>query len=341
MSVSELIRWIVSLLLKPYVFAPIFFPGIATAFILIILLIWLERKIAAKVQLRYGPLYVSKRLGGILQLVADLLRYLFQEPIIPKSADKIVFILGPILLFGTAYIPTALIPVSSSFVPFRSEVSLLVIIALLSISPLFDLVIGWASNNKFSLIGGLREGYIIVSYEIPLFISTIAIAMLYGTLDLVEIAGQNKWGVLLNPIAALVFLIVTYMSTARFPFEIAEAESEIVMGPYTEYSGILYGLTMGASYVKMYVLSLLFTILFLGGWNPVFWPFTLHPILPGLIVLAKALVVMIIGIFLRAVYPRYRIDQALSIGWKPLLTLSFLAVCYSLLFTYLQVVVWV
>ncbi|RLG45387.1 MAG: NADH-quinone oxidoreductase subunit NuoH [Thermoproteota archaeon] len=341
MSVSELIRWIVSLLLKPYVFAPIFFPGIATAFILILLLIWLERKIAAKVQLRYGPLYVSKRFGGILQLVADLLRYLFQEPIIPKNADKIVFILGPILLFGTAYIPTALIPVSGSFVPFRSEVSLLVVIALLSISPLFDLVIGWASNNKFSLIGGLREGYIIVSYEIPLFISTIAIAMLYGTLDLVEIAGQNKWGVLLNPIAALVFLIVTYMSTARFPFEIAEAESEIVMGPYTEYSGILYGLTMGASYVKMYVLSLLFTILFLGGWNPVFWPFTLHPILPGLIMLAKALVVMVIGIFLRAVYPRYRIDHALSIGWKLLLTLSFLAVCYSLLITYLQVVVWV
>lgn len=341
MSVSELIRWIISLLFKPYVFAPIFFPGIATAFILIILLIWLERKIAAKVQLRYGPLYVSKRFGGILQLVADLLRYLFQEPIIPKNADKIVFILGPILLFGTAYIPTALIPVSGSFVPFRSEVSLLVVIALLSISPLFDLVIGWASNNKFSLIGGLREGYIIVSYEIPLFISTIAIAMLYGTLDLVEIAGQNKWGVLLNPIAALVFLIVTYMSTARFPFEIAEAESEIVMGPYTEYSGILYGLTMGASYVKMYVLSLLFTILFLGGWNPIFWPFTLHPILPGLIMLAKALVVMVIGIFLRAVYPRYRIDHALSIGWKLLLTLSFLAVCYSLLITYLQVVVWV
>ncbi len=341
MGLAEIIKWLIDLLFKPYIFAPIFFPGILTAFILIILLIWLERKIAAKVQLRYGPLYVSKRLGGILQLVADLLRFLFAEPIIPRDADKLAFILGPVLLFGTAYIPSALIPVSDSFIPFRSEVSLLVILALLSLSPLFDLVIGWASNNKFSLIGGLREGYLIVSYEIPLFMSTLAIVMLYGTLDIVEIALQQRWGLILNPIAALTFLLVIFMSTARFPFEIAEAETELVMGPYTEYSGILYGLTMGASYVKMYVLSLLFTILFLGGWNPVFWPFTLHTVLPGFITLAKAIVIMVIGIFLRSVYPRYRIDHALNIGWKTLISLSFAAVGYSLLFTYLRVMVWV
>ncbi len=340
MGLVELVKWLINLLLKPYIFTPIFFPGILTAFVLIILLIWLERKIAAKVQLRYGPLYVSKRLGGILQLVADLLRFLFAEPIIPKDADKLAFILGPVLLFGTAYIPAALIPVSDTFVPFHSEVSLLVILALLSLSPLFDLVIGWASNNKFSLIGGLREGYIIVSYEIPLFLSTLAIVMLYGTLDIVEIALKHEWGIILNPLAALTFLLIIFMSTARFPFEIAEAETEIVMGPYTEYSGILYGLTMGASYVKMYILSLLFTILFLGGWNPTFWPFTLHPILPGFIMLAKALIIMVTGIFLRSVYPRYRIDHALTIGWKVLLILSLAAIGYSIIFTYLKVMVW-
>ena len=326
---------LLGILLTPQVFAPLIYPGLVTILVVIIFLIWLERKIAGKVQLRYGPLYVLKPLGGVIQLIADLLRFLFAEVIIPRRVDRLAFIMGPILLFTFAYVPSAILPIHSELVPLRSDLTLLAVIALLTISPIFILVIGWASDNKFSLIGGLREGYMIMSYEVPLFISVLAMAMLYGSLDVVEIVEKQAsglWGIVLNPLAALVFLIVTFMSTSRFPFEIAEAESEIVMGAYTEYSGILYGLVMGASYVKLYVLSMLFSYIFLAGWYPIIW--LENPLISGFMTLIKALVIMCIGIFLRSVYPRYRIDQALRIGWHKLFTLSTISLIISL------VVIW-
>ncbi|MEM2810287.1 MAG: NADH-quinone oxidoreductase subunit NuoH, partial [Candidatus Korarchaeum sp.] len=261
---------VLRLLFEPYIFIPLVFPGLITAFVLLLIIIWLERKIAAKVQLRYGPLYVLKPLGGIIQTIADLLRYLFQEPIVPREVDKLAFLMTPVFLFGLAYLPVVAIPVSPTYYAFRSDFSLLIVMALTTLAPIFTVVMGWASNNKFSLIGGVREGYLVISYEVPMFLSALAMAILYNSLDLVEIAEAQKvlWGFLINPVAALNMLLLMYMSTSKFPFEIPEAESEIVAGPYTEYSGIIYGLVMGASYVKLYVLSLLYSILFLGGWNP-------------------------------------------------------------------------
>lgn len=327
------IERILRLLLSPQVFAPLIYPGIVTILAVIIFMLWLERKIAAKVQLRYGPLYVLKRLGGIIQLIADLLRFLFAHPIIPEAVDKLAFVMGPILLFALVYLPAVALPVSSGFVAISSDLNLLLALALIVIGPIFVLILGWASNNKFSLIGGLREGYLMMAYEMPLFITVLSMAVVYNSFDLVEIVERQAgghWGVLLNPLAAVLFLLIAFMSTSRYPFEIAEAESELVMGPYTEYSGILYGLTMGASYVKLYVLSLLFTEVFLGGWYPTIWPLNTHPILPGLVVLGKALVVMSIGVFLRAVYPRYRIDQGLKIGWHVFFSLSIASLLLSL-----------
>ncbi len=328
---------LLSLIFEPYVFVPLVYPGLIVAFLLLLLVIWLERKIAAKVQLRYGPLYVLKPLGGIIQLVADLLRYLFQEPIIPRATDKLAFIMTPILLFATSYLPAIALPVGPNFTAIRSDLSLLLVLALSTLGPIFTLLMGWASNNKFSLIGGVREGYLVVSYEIPMFLSALSMALLYGSLDLIEIAEAQKgiWGIILNPLAALTMLILIYMSTSKFPFEIPEAESEIVAGPYTEYSGILYGLVMGASYIKMYVLSLLFAILFLGGWNPVPSFMASDPILPGILVFIKAFVIIFIGIFLRAVYPRFRIDQAMSIGWRLTLPMSILSIILSLFVVWL------
>ncbi|RLG50122.1 MAG: NADH-quinone oxidoreductase subunit NuoH [Thermoproteota archaeon] len=329
----SLFRWILDLLFSPWLFVPLIFPGLVTVFLVILFIIWFERKLAAKVQLRYGPLYVLKQLGGAIQLVADLLRYLFAEPIIPAETDKLAFVLGPILLFGASCFPTVAIPVSSSFYAIRSDISLLVALGLLAFGPAITLIIGWASNNKFSLIGGLREGYITMAYEIPLFISALSMAALYGTMDLIEMVESQvgwKWGLLLNPLAAITFLILALMSTSRFPFEIVEAESEIVMGPFTEYSGILYGLTMGASYVKFYVLCLLFSIMFLGGWKPVPSFLSWDPIGPALVLLLKSLILMVLGVFMRAVYPRYRIDQALKIGWHMILPLSIGSVFLSL-----------
>ncbi|RLG49270.1 MAG: NADH-quinone oxidoreductase subunit NuoH [Thermoproteota archaeon] len=328
-----LLNWILNLLFSPWLFVPLIFPGLVTVFLVILFIIWFERKLAAKVQLRYGPLYVLKQLGGAIQLVADLLRYLFAEPIIPERTDKLAFVFGPILLFAASFIPSVAIPVSSSFYAFRSDIGILIALGLLVFGPAITLITGWASNNKFSLIGGLREGYLTIAYEIPLFLSALSMAALYGTMDLIEmVEAQSKgpWGIVLNPLAAFTFLILSFMSTSRFPFEIVEAESEIVMGPFTEYSGILYGLTMGASYVKFYILSLLFTIMFLGGWEPVPSFLVFSPIAPGVILLVKSLLVIIFGVFLRAVYPRYRIDQALRMGWHIILPLSIGAVFLSL-----------
>lgn len=323
---------LLNIIFQPYVFVPLIFPGIMVTFLLLLVIIWLERKMAAKVQLRYGPLYVLKPLGGAIQTVADLLRYLFQEPIIPRTVDKIAFILTPALLFGAAYLPIIVIPVSPTFYAFRSDLSLLIVLALSTLTPIFTIVMGWASNNKFSLIGGVREGYLVISYEIPMFLSALSMAVLYGSLDLVEIAEAQRgiWGIFLNPVAAITMLVLMYMSTSKFPYEIPEAESEIIAGAYTEYSGILYGLVMGASYVKLYVLSLVYSILFLGGWNPIPSFMANDPLLPGVILFIKAFILVAIGSFLRAVYPRFRIDQALDIGWKMALPMSILSIFISL-----------
>ena len=217
---------------------------------------------------------------------------------------------------------------------FRSELTLLVVLALMTIAPIFILMMGWASDNKFSFIGSLREGYLIMAYEIPFFISVLAMALLYNTLNLVEVVGaQTKglWGFILNPIAAFTFLVCIFMMTARYPFDVTEADTELVIGPATEYSGIMFGLSMGYAYVKLYTLSLLFSYLFLGGWYPLIWPLTLHPILPGLIVFFKAFIIMVVGVFMRSVYPRFRIDQILRIGWKEMFILSLASLTLSVI----------
>jgi NADH-quinone oxidoreductase subunit H len=324
---------ILNMLFEPYIFIPLVFPGLIAAFIVLLIIIWLERKIAAKVQLRYGPLYIIKPLGGIIQTVADLIRYLFQEPIIPKDVDKLAFLLTPVFLFGLAYLPVVVIPIGPSYYAFRSDLSLLIALALTTLAPIFTVLMGWASNNKFSLIGSVREGYLMISYEIPIFLSALSMAILYGTLDLVDIAEAQRgiWGLFLNPVAAVNMLVLMYMSTSKFPFEIPEAESEIVAGPYTEYGGILYGLVMGASYVKLYVLSLIYSILFLGGWNPLSQSIIGNPLISGSALFIKSFILVAFGAFLRAVYPRFRIDQAVGLGWRISLPLSLLSIFISLL----------
>ena len=322
---------LIDLLLSPPIFVPLIFPGLFTATTIIIFLIWLERKVAGKVQLRFGPLYVTRHFGGILQLFADLIRFAFAEIIVPASVDKLVFIAGPALLLTAASLPLAALPSGPDYYLF-GDFGLLAVLALLSLSPVAVMVLSWASNNKFALVGGIRECLLHLAYELPLFLAALAAILLYGTPNLVAIAEQQKgtWGLFLNPIAALAFFIAILMSTAKFPFEISEAETEIVMGPYTEYSALLFGLTMSGSYIKLYALSYLFAVLFLGAWHPFGWLASLHPALPGAAVLAKALLVMGLAVFMRAVYPRLRIDQALEIGWTKVLTLSLIAVILSL-----------
>lgn len=170
---NQLITQLINLILKPYIFIPLIYPGLVVLMLVLLFIIWLERKMAGKVQLRYGPLYVCKRLGGIIQLVADLLRYFFAEVIIPDGVDKTMFILTPMLLFSFAFLPVFTLPVSSTYATINNELSLLVTLSLLTIPPMFVIVVSWASNNKFSFIGGLREGYLMISYEISVFLLSL------------------------------------------------------------------------------------------------------------------------------------------------------------------------
>jgi len=325
----NILSQILEIILNRSVIAAVIVPGVLTALVLVILIIWVERKIAARVQMRIGPLYVTRRLGGILQLVADMIRFLVSEPIVPSMTDKLFYVMMPILLLLLSLLPVAVVPASQSLIVIRTEYSLLAFIALAAITPMVIMLAGWASNNKFSYIGGLREGFMLLSYEVYLFMSLLAIAILYGTLDFIRIINSQEgfWGILLNPIAALSFFIAMLTSTSRFPFEIPDAESEIVMGPFTEYNSIMYGLVMGANYFRLYILSLVFTDVFLGGW---LLPFKI-PIPNFVITIAKTFIVMIVAVFLRAVYPRYRIDQALVIGWEKLFPLASLSVLISVL----------
>ncbi len=330
----QLILTIWNFIISPPFFIPLIFPGLVTILVVLLGLIWFERKITAKVQMRYGPLYILKSLGGAIQMVADLTKYLFSEFIIPKDADKKVFIMAPILFFTLTMLPIVAIPISASFVAIQSDLTLLLVPAIGTLAPLTVVLIGWSSNNKYSFIGSLREGYMMISYEIPMFISVLAMALAYNSLDLIQVVGRQTgvmWGIVINPLAAIVFFGALLMTSSRFPFDISEAESEIVVGPYTEYSGIFFILCLGAPYVKLYVLSLFFSLVFLGGWNPLIWPITASPILSGLAVLVKAGIIMALCVFMRTVYARYRLDQALRLGWHKLFVLSIVSVVLSLI----------
>ncbi|MFQ5987963.1 MAG: NADH-quinone oxidoreductase subunit NuoH [Dehalococcoidia bacterium] len=325
--------WPISLILEPEVFIPFFYPGLVVLTLTLLGIIWLERKLTAKVQRRYGPLYVARKLGGAPQLMADGIKFVFSEQIIPRGTDKLVFIFGPLLLFTFSVLPVIGIPLSPGYTAIASDISLLIVVALVVIAPIVLLMVAWGSNNKFSLIGGLRDGYLMISYEVPIILSILAMAALYNSLNLIEIAEvqAGTWGIFLNPLAALAFFAAMLIATGRFPFEIAEAETEIVAGWTTEYSSSLYMVNMAASYIRMYVMAHLFTLVFLGGWNPIPGFLPASGPLPGLMIFVKSLAVMGLMVLLRSIYPRFRVDQGVRIGWHKLFTLSMAAIALSVI----------
>ncbi len=324
-------------IISPEFFIPLIFPGLITVLVVLLGLIWFERKLTAKVQLRYGPYYIAKRLGGVTQLMADLMKYLQQEFIIPKDADKRVFVIAPIMFFTLTMLPIVAIPISSTYAAVHSDLTLLLVPTLATLAPLLVIIIGWASNNKYSFIGSLREGYMMMSYEIPMFISVLAMAVSYNSLSLIQAVQKQtgiEWGLVINPLAAIAFFGSLLMTSSRFPFDISEAESEIVVGPYTEYGGIFFIFCLGAPYIKLYVYSLFFSLVFLGGWNPLVTPLTPHPIinaiLSGIVLLIKAGIVMAVAVYMRTIFGRFRIDQVLRLGWHKLFTVAILSVILAI-----------
>lgn len=293
-----------------------------------------ERKVIGFMQLRVGPNQVGGRYG-LLQTVADVLKLLLKEDIIPSKADKRLFVLAPVIAFVPAFAILAAIPFTDTVYFTNMNVGLLYILALTSVSTLGILTGGWASNNKYSLLGAMRSAAQMVSYEVPLLMSVVGVILFTGSLNLINIveAQSSVWFIVLQPLGFVIFLIAAVAELSRVPFDLPEAESELVAGYNTEYSGFRFAIFMLAEYVYLFGISSLMVVLFLGGWLP---PLQWVPGLDFLALIPAAIwfaikfsCVVFFMIWLRATFPRVRADQLMEFGWKVLLPLALLNVFIS------------
>jgi NADH-quinone oxidoreductase subunit H len=296
-----------------------------------------ERKVIAWMQVRLGPMRVGP--WGILQMVADPLKLLIKEDIVPERADRWIFTLAPVICLVPAFIVLSVIPIGPTINILGRPVTLYVtdlnigVLFVLSISSVGVLGIilgGWASNSKYPLLGALRSAAQMVSYEVALGFSIIGVLMLSGTLSLVSIVEAQKnsgfWYVFLQPVAFLLFFVCGVAETNRAPFDLPEAESELVAGFHTEYSGFRFSLFFLAEYANMLTVAAMAVTLFWGGWLrpfPNVAALAFLDIVPGVIwFLAKVIVFLYFYLWFRASWPRYRYDQLMKLGWQFLLPLS-------------------
>jgi len=294
----------------------ILFPGFLNVMLGAAFLVWLERKLIARVQLRIGPLYAG--MWGLLQPVADGLKLLFKEMIFPELADAKLLILGALALMMLAVAPVVAIPFGEEFVIADMSIGLLYVFAVLSLFPTVILLIGWGSNSKYSFLGGLRSMFQQVAYEVPMWLSTLGVVMLTGTLNLTEIvrAQQRVWFIIPEILGFAVFFTAVLAELERIPFDLPEAESELVTGWMTELSGVAFMIVFLAMYTKLYVMSALITVLFLGGWaGPSVIP---QPVW----FLAKTFLVASVMVIIRGTFPRVRVDLLLKAAWGRLLLLA-------------------
>jgi NADH-quinone oxidoreductase subunit H len=348
---------IIQFFMQTELFKVAVFPGFTYAALIAAVTIFVERKFLAKMQLRVGPLYAGK-IEGIFQLLADGLKLVSKEIIVPSGADKLIFWAAPIAFVATAAAVTALIPAAPGWVVADLDVGLIAVFAVFGFFPLIALLFSWASNSKYPFIGGLRALHQLIAFEIPFILSALSVVILAGTLNMTGIAEaqQQYWYILFLPISAFVFYISALAEVERVPFDLPEAESEIVAGWLTETSGMIYGLIQLGSYIKLYALSAIFVILFLGGWaGPQIFPQELGP--PGektplvqMLTLEgiynpvqfnaifwftlKTFGVIMLMLLPRGINPRIRIDILLHTGWYKLIVLSFINIFIALALVY-------
>jgi len=309
---------VIDLLTSTYFLEIAVFPGLLSIAILGALLGWLERKLTARVQLRVGPLYASPA-GGILQMFADIIKLLFKELTIPDGADRFFFIMSPVtaLIIGAALL--GLIPFAPGIQIANIEVGLPVFLAIVTLSPTIVLLAGWSANSKFPFIGGLRALFQQTAYEIPLWLSTLGVVIVTGTLSLtgiIDYQRNNGWLIIPQLLGAILFIVTSTAEMERLPFDLPEAESEIMMGWQAEYPGPLFMLAQGPAFVKLYAFSALFTTIYLGGYlGP-------GPIPPIVWFFLKTILIIALIMLFRSTFPRVRLDQLLRQGWTTLLTLS-------------------
>jgi NADH-quinone oxidoreductase subunit H len=313
-------------------------------------LVYMERKISAFIQNRIGP----NRTGpwGLLQAPADVLKLFIKEDIVPASANHAIHTLAPIISITVAMSTFAVVPFGDTMTIFGREVKLMIadvnigvlyILALTSMGVYGITLSGWSSNNKYSLLGGLRSSAQLISYELSMGLSVVGVIMIAGTLELdriVELQSGFAWNAFLTPIGFITFLVASFAETNRLPFDLPEAEPELVGGYHTEYSGMKFGTFFLAEYANMITSSAIIVTLFLGGWQ---FPFVGRLGLPALVVsvlqvlafVVKVGAVIVFYMWIRWTIPRFRYDQLMNLGWKVMLPLALLNVVITGAWLYL------
>lgn len=293
--------------------------------LVMLFLIWAERRIIARVQIRRGP----NRVGpyGLLQPVADAIKLMQKEALTPRVGDKLVFWLAPLLLFIPTLLTLGVMPFGERMVVADLNVGVLFIVAVGGTMPLIIFMAGWSSNNKYSLLGAMRTIAMVISYEIPAVVALLSVVVLTGTMQVggvVEFQREHRlWNIFLLPLPFLIYVIASLAEIGRSPADIAEAESEIVAGYHTEYSGMKFGLFYAVELANALILGGLFAIFFFGGW----WTFGLDRIIPSwLLFQLKMFAGYWLFVWARGTVPRLRIDQLLRFSWQFLLPLGFLNV---------------
>lgn len=291
----------------------------------VLALIYIERKVAARIQMRLGPMRVGPH--GILQTVADAVKLLGKEDLRPRTADRWVFELAPFAIFVPSFLAFVAIPFTREWAISFLDLGLFYIVAVTGLSFIGFLMAGWASDNKYALLGGMRAAAQLISYEIPMVLALLSISMVAGTLalhEIVEFQGRVPLFVW-QPLALFIFLLAALAELERQPFDIPTAESEVVGGPFIEYSGIRWSMFQLTAYANLFIYSLLGAIVFFGGWNwplgeKIGWGWQLA------LTFVKTSAIILVMIWIRFTMPRLRVDQLMAFAWKLLIPFGFLQV---------------
>ncbi|MDR0509079.1 MAG: NADH-quinone oxidoreductase subunit H [Candidatus Methanoplasma sp.] len=337
--IGGLIAWLVNLLLPgnglstwlisdevSNVFALVIFMIVifAIAFVVTLISLWMERKVLGRLMDRRGTMIGLK---GFLQCVADGLKTFMKENVIPRKVDKTTYMWTAALIIGTSVLIACMIPLSPRWFVVNYGTGLLIIMALFALAPFFILVSGWAQNNKYSLIGGMRAAELMISYEVPMLIMIATTCLLAGSFninDIINAQFDTVWFIVPQIIGFITFIFCATAEAERVPFDIAEAEAELVEGWQTEYAGMKWGLIMLADYMRGYVSCAMVVIMYLGGWLIPFASADMNGWIPEIVFLLKVWLIFFIMILLRGALARVRTDQIVNIGWKVFMPLSVL-----------------